>query len=284
MNTSIVRGVLPKTNRLQLVRALWVIRNRLPTCLPLEGWRRVAEEAYCAIDLDVWCHRATNHGPRGHAQITGELHRFENASYQCNIQWDIAMLNRDTQDPSGANSDPLFPRESHWIFYRSGSLRCLSLAQLEFVYHATLHFQLKGRYIVASDGHLCLSTPEVFVDEFLTTHGIEHQKEGDIDRNTGERFTAYPYDAELNCASRGRRREADWIVHHPNGGIAYVEFFEGSRDPKKYAQKTEDKIKLCRRHNLDLIALYRRDLKPDLLEERFAPFLLRTETEDESVD
>jgi hypothetical protein len=97
----------------------------------------------------------------------------------------------------------------------------------------------RGTRCVASDGHECLSLSEKTVDDWLSWHGILHEKE-----------PCYPYDPELNPA--GMR--ADWEA---KGTL--IEY-AGMMDEPEYAAKMKTKKKLCVKFNLPLIILEPEDV------------------------
>ena len=60
----------------------------------------------------------------------------------------------------------------------------------------------------------------------------------------------------------------NWIIYH-NNKIYYVEFFGLIRN-KLYKQGALQKIEDCKKNNIDLIAIYPKDLKNKSLEEIFS--------------
>jgi len=111
-----VKKRIIKTNRIHLVFALNSIIEDLPESGTIEDWCLVAERGFKEIGYETYCHKSAQVSLFDHAKKYGEFHRAETALYHCDMQHDISMLNRDTNDPSGANTDPLFPRESYWTF------------------------------------------------------------------------------------------------------------------------------------------------------------------------
>ncbi|MGB2964481.1 MAG: hypothetical protein WBB69_10905 [Anaerolineales bacterium] len=91
----------------------------------------------------------------------------------------------------------------------------------------------RGIQTIAKDGHICLSLGEKTIDEFLYENGIHHEKE-----------PRYP---------EGNFR-GDFKV-----GTAFIEYFGLTGNPE-YDAKTKEKIRLCEKHNITLVALYPEDL------------------------
>ena len=98
----------------------------------------------------------------------------------------------------------------------------------------------RGFTSVASDGHLCLSLIERQVDDYMTSNGIEHEKE-----------VPYPTDSSLN--STGLR--ADWRLRDG----ALVEAF-GMPAVQAYADKMEIKRALAKKSGMKLIEVLPTDL------------------------
>jgi hypothetical protein len=93
----------------------------------------------------------------------------------------------------------------------------------------------RGTQSVAVDGHICYSIGEKTIDDFLTTNGVDHERE-----------PSYP---------QGRYR-GDFLI-----AGAIVEYFGLAGSPT-YDAKTEEKLRLCAEAGVRLIALYAEDL-PD---------------------
>lgn len=91
----------------------------------------------------------------------------------------------------------------------------------------------RGIQSIAKDGHICLSLGEKTIDDYLNSHGIPHEKE-----------PRYP---------EGNYR-GDFKV-----GTAFIEYF-GLTGNAEYDAKTKEKIRLCKKHNITLIAIYPQDL------------------------
>ena len=105
----------------------------------------------------------------------------------------------------------------------------------------------RGIQSIAKDGHVCLSLGEKTIDDYLHTHGVHHEKE-----------PRYP---------EGKYR-GDFKV-----GTAFIEYFGLTGNPE-YDAKTKEKIRLCEKHNIVLIALYPRDLiSQDIVERKLSVFL-----------
>ncbi len=91
----------------------------------------------------------------------------------------------------------------------------------------------RGIHSIAKDGHVCLSLGEKTIDDYLFSHGIHHEKE-----------PRYP---------EGNYR-GDFKV-----GSAFIEYFGLTGNPD-YDAKTKEKIRLCKKHIIMLIAIYPKDL------------------------
>jgi hypothetical protein len=98
-----------------------------------------------------------------------------------------------------------------------------------------------GVWCLAEDGHKCHSLAEQQIDNWLTHHGVEHERE-----------PAYPQHDDYNPT--GKRR-ADWKV----GNNVVIEYF-GMTGDSDYDEKSEEKILLSEECGLQLIALYPKDL------------------------
>ncbi|MBI5950478.1 MAG: hypothetical protein HY865_02370 [Chloroflexi bacterium] len=90
----------------------------------------------------------------------------------------------------------------------------------------------RGIHTVATDGHVCLSLGEKTIDEFLYSRRIQHEKE-----------PRYP---------EGKYR-GDFKV-----GDIFIEYF-GLTGNLEYDMKTKEKIRLCKKHGVTLIAIYPED-------------------------
>ncbi len=91
----------------------------------------------------------------------------------------------------------------------------------------------RGIQSIAKDGHVCLSLGEKTIDDFLHQHGVHHEKE-----------PKYP---------EGNFR-GDFKV---NGII--IEYFGLVGNPD-YDAKIKEKTRICRKHEITLIAIYPQDL------------------------
>jgi hypothetical protein len=111
----------------------------------------------------------------------------------------------------------------------------------------------RGIRCMAVDKHVCLSLAEQQIDDWLTLHGIEHERE-----------PYYPENTTLNAS--GSRR-ADWLV-----GDTYIEYF-GLKGEEAYDKKMGEKIKLAQELNLRLISLFSSDLVN--LDQILTPLLAR---------
>ena len=91
----------------------------------------------------------------------------------------------------------------------------------------------RGIQTIAKDGHNCFSLGERTIDDFLYNRGIAHQRE-----------PKYP----------DSNYRADFLV-----GNIFIEYFGLAGNPE-YDKKTKDKKKICRKHGVNLISLYPKDL------------------------
>lgn len=91
----------------------------------------------------------------------------------------------------------------------------------------------RGIHSIAKDGHVCLSLGEKTIDDFLFHNGIIHDKE-----------PRYP---------EGNYR-GDFKV-----GNTIIEYFGLTGDPE-YDAKTKEKTRICKKHEITLIAIYPQDL------------------------
>jgi hypothetical protein len=80
---------------------------------------------------------------------------------------------------------------------------------------------------------VCLSLGEKTIDDYLHTHGIFHEKE-----------PAYP---------EGNYR-ADFAVK----GV-FIEYF-GLQGNPEYEQRTKEKQRICKKHCVDLVSIFPKDL------------------------
>lgn len=119
------KNELPKTNRIQLIHALYHSQDILPSEASSEGltlkeWCSIAEAAFPKIGFHkVYCHTSPKSTLQEHAEKNGESDKLAQAKYTCSVQWDIAKLNHGTED-KGSNTDPLFsPHTEHWVFYNN---------------------------------------------------------------------------------------------------------------------------------------------------------------------
>jgi hypothetical protein len=91
----------------------------------------------------------------------------------------------------------------------------------------------RGTQTFAKDGHICYSLGEKTIDDWLSARGIAHERE-----------PRYP---------EGNFR-ADWAV-----GDVLIEYF-GLAGDTAYDEKSEQKMFICRRHGVRLVAVYASDL------------------------
>jgi hypothetical protein len=98
----------------------------------------------------------------------------------------------------------------------------------------------RGIRSIASDGHICSSGPERIIDDWLSEHGIPHERE-----------PMYPYHPNHN--PNGRKR-ADWLV-----GDTYIEYF-GLHGNSEYDSRSQQKFLMARSEGLKLIPVYPTDM------------------------
>jgi len=104
-----------------------------------------------------------------------------------------------------------------------------------------------GTQCVARDGHVCFSLGEKTIDDFLLAHQIVHNRD-----------PGYP----------GSGYRADFAVNE-----VLIEYF-GLQGDSDYDKKTEEKIKMCKSHNIELISIYPSDLaNTSRLEKKMKPLL-----------
>ena len=90
----------------------------------------------------------------------------------------------------------------------------------------------------AKDGHICDSISEALVDNWLTEKEIVHKRN-------------FPY------PKTGHR--ADWAILD---GKLLIEYFGLAKDSPRYDRTIRRKKAICRRHKLQLVAIYPDDLYP----------------------
>ena len=91
----------------------------------------------------------------------------------------------------------------------------------------------RGIQSIAKDGHVCLSLGEKTIDDFLYDRGVHHEKE--------PRYPEGNYRGDFKVDS------------------AFIEYFGLAGNPE-YDAKTKEKICLCKKHGIALIAIYPQDL------------------------
>jgi hypothetical protein len=107
----------------------------------------------------------------------------------------------------------------------------------------------RGIQSIAKDGHVCLSLGEKTIDDYLFLRGIHHEKE-----------PRYP---------EGNYR-GDFKV-----GTIFIEYFGLAGNPE-YDTRTKEKFRLCKKHNIALIAIYPQDLvSHKKLEEKLSAAILK---------
>lgn len=90
---------------------------------------------------------------------------------------------------------------------------------------------------IANDGHKCDSLAEKIIDDWLYARKIKHKIN-----------VPYPKNNSLT---------ADFVV-----GSDWIEFFGLDGEVKSYNRLKKKKLKIAKKHNLNLIAIYPRDLFP----------------------
>ena len=98
----------------------------------------------------------------------------------------------------------------------------------------------RGIQVFAKDGHFCLSLAEKIVDDWLSAHGVPHEKE-----------PKYPFHVDLNP---NKLLRADWKVNE-----ILIEY-AGLMNDYEYAIKMERKKSLVDILNLEVIVLNERNL------------------------
>jgi len=98
----------------------------------------------------------------------------------------------------------------------------------------------RGTMVLAEDGDLCRSMAEKIADDWLSSHGIPHERE-----------PPYPKHETLN--SLGRKR-ADWKV-----GRVYIEYL-GLMTDAQYRRRAKEKRQLATALCLDVVVLEPHDL------------------------
>lgn len=94
---------------------------------------------------------------------------------------------------------------------------------------------------VSKLGDLCWSKAEVIITNFFIDNKINYKRE--------VLYSKYIIDDRCNT------KNFDWVI---NNSIC-VEYF-GMMDKEFYCKKANEKIKICKDHNVDLIELYENDL------------------------
>ncbi|MDO8559383.1 MAG: hypothetical protein Q7R84_03560 [bacterium] len=108
----------------------------------------------------------------------------------------------------------------------------------------------------ALDGHLCDSISELLIDNWLAKNNVPH-----------ERNTPYP----------NTHHKTDWAISIKNRKT-FVEYFGLANDSPRYNRAMKEKIELCRKNKISLIAIYPWDIYPknlleDNLKGKFKNFL-----------
>lgn len=109
----------------------------------------------------------------------------------------------------------------------------------------------------SKDGHLCDSMSEILIDNWLYKNKIIHKKD-----------VSYP----------NTHHVADWEINSKNKKI-FVEYFGLANDSARYDRSVKQKIALCKKQNIPLIAIYPKNLYPKTyldfnLKNKFKDYLL----------
>ena len=104
----------------------------------------------------------------------------------------------------------------------------------------------------AKDGHECDSVSEAIIDDWLTKHGISHERNGKFP-DTNHR--------------------ADWVVL----GDVFIEYFGLASDSPRYDRAIKEKQKICRRYGIKLLEIYPSDLYPKESLNQKLGFLVKAE-------
>lgn len=105
-------------------------------------------------------------------------------------------------------------------------------------YHSKSQRMFKRIQTYSKDGHYCYSISEVLIDNWLTNHCVQHQKE-----------IIYPEGKFI----------VDWSL--PNRKT-FIEYFGLTKDVSSYDLTIKKKRKICQKYGINLIELYPRDLYP----------------------
>lgn len=98
----------------------------------------------------------------------------------------------------------------------------------------------KSKMCKCKDGRFCYSKKEKIISDFLIENNISYEKE-------------VPYSKFIPKEICGDRR-FDWVV-----GNICIEYF-GMIDKPYYLKRTQEKIDLCNRYNINLICIYPNDM------------------------
>lgn len=104
-----------------MIKALVNSFDSLPQYATLDKWCTLMEKYFANIGMKVYCHISTHGDLSEYATSRDEMDRYNNAEYHCDVEQDIAVFNRDTNDPNGENSDKEFPRPDKSIFFNRQS-------------------------------------------------------------------------------------------------------------------------------------------------------------------
>jgi hypothetical protein len=130
------------------------------------------------------------------------------------------------------------PSERTYRRYFGSYVNACKLADLEL--NMSL-FGEKRKIKKSIKGDICYSNAEVIITDFFIINGIPYIKE------------AY-YKDYIND-ERCKTKRCDWVIYNN----IFVEYF-GLPEKSYYYKKMEEKRKICKDNNINLIELYRKDL------------------------
>ena len=100
------------------------------------------------------------------------------------------------------------------------------------------HRMYKRLKAKAQDGHLCDSTSEAIIDNWLYKNKVRHS-----------RNVPYPNTGHLS----------DWATKNDK---IFIEYFGLAKDSPRYDRSIREKITMCRKNKIKLIGVYPKDLYP----------------------
>jgi len=143
------------------------------------------------------------------------------------------------------------PSDKTWVRYFGGLTEACNLIGITRPNYSKL---ITGDYCLYDKlGNICLSQTELLISNFLIEQNIYFEKE--VLYNT-----VIPFD---EC----RKKRFDWKI-----GDCYIEYF-GLLHYKNYDQTALDKINLCSKYNIKLLALYPKDIQNTSWQNKILNFL-----------